>query len=213
VDRVSFDISYEPVDRFLTCMEDYTVHLRNLSPTIATMISMLAYVRDLGGSVFFVGTGGGAANAMHAASDFRQQCNIQTFTPWDNLAYMSARINDGGWTTSYRDWLNSFRIGPHDLLFVLSVGGGSIDPPVSENIVEAIRYAICSGAAVMGIVGSSKGYLAQLGPACICLDVDELDLLTPLTESFQVLICHLLAWHPMLRERNTKWEKVADAVS
>ena len=77
-------------------------------PTIATMVNMLADVRDLGGRVFFVGTGGGAANAIHAAADFRQLCNIQTFTPWDNPAYMSARINDGGWTTSYRDWLESF---------------------------------------------------------------------------------------------------------
>jgi len=179
-------------------------------PTLGNMVNMLRHVRDVGGSVFIVGTGGGAANAMHAASDFRHLCNIQTFTPWDNPTYMSARINDDGWPVCYRDWLKNYKIGLHDLLFVLSVGGGSIDPPVSENIVEAIRYAVCSGAAVTGIVGSSQGYLAQLGTSCICLDIDDVSILTPLTESFQVLICHLLAWHPMLRDRKTKWEMVKD---
>jgi len=174
---------------------------------------MLCHVRELGGSVFIVGNGGSAANATHAAADFRQLCNIQTLTPWDNPAYMSARINDVGDRVSYRDWLDSFKMGPHDLLFVLSVGGGSIEPPVSENIVEAIRYAVCSGAAVTGIVGSSQGYLAQLGTPCICLDIDDVSVLTPLTESFQVLICHLLAWHPALRDHKTRWEVVGNAIS
>lgn len=205
---------YIPIMFFLDALDGNSVHLRNISRNIVTMLDMLWNVRDVGGSVFIVGTGGSAANAMHAASDFRQLCNIQTFTPWDNPAYMSARINDDGWTTSYRDWLDSYKMGPHDLLFVLSVGGGSVDPPVSGNIVEAIRYAVCSGAAVTGIVGSSQGYLAQLGTPCICLDIDDVSVLTPLTESFQVLICHLLAWHPMLRDRKTKWERMRnDAIS
>ena len=53
----------------------------------------------------FLGVGGSAANCSHAVNDFRKICNIEAYTPSDNVAELTARINDEGWETSMSEWL------------------------------------------------------------------------------------------------------------
>jgi len=204
---MSGDKLHDSIQEFFGCSIAVHNHLMGKSGLLAHMVNSLYQVKDDGGSVFIVGTGGSAANALHAAADFRRLCNIQTFTPWDNVAGMSALVNDEGWLVAYVRWLQSYNICANDALFVLSVGGGSVDPPVSENIVEAIQYAMSVSARVMGIVGDPNGYLARTLPV-LCLDIEDVSVRTPLAEAYQGLICHMLAWHPLLRERRTKWETI-----
>ena len=85
--------------------------------------------------------GGSAANASHAVNDFRKICNIECYSPADNISELTARINDDGWNKSYKDWLVVSRLKKKDMLFIFSVGGGNIKKNVSMNIVEAIKYA------------------------------------------------------------------------
>jgi D-sedoheptulose 7-phosphate isomerase len=64
----------------------------------------------------------------------------------DNVSELTARINDDGWETAYREWLIGRRLNSKDLLFIFSVGGGDMKRNISSNLVSAARYALQTGA-------------------------------------------------------------------
>src|SRR3954454_223314 len=98
--------------------------------TVDEMATRLAAVRDGGGRLFVLGVGGGAAHASHAVNDFRKLCEIEAYAPSDNVAELTARVNDEGWETTYAAWLETSRLSAGDAVLVFSVGGGSRAPQV-----------------------------------------------------------------------------------
>src|SRR5712671_5708198 len=112
--------------------------LGQLNPeTMEKMVDLLGAVRDRGGRLFILGVGGSAANASHAVNDFRKICGIEAYAPTDNVSELTARTNDDGWASVFEQWLKVSRLGPDDLLLVLSVGGGNAAKNVSPNLVAA----------------------------------------------------------------------------
>ena len=167
---------------------------------------VLAATRARDGRLFFCGSGGGAGHASHAACDFRKLAGFEAYCITDNVSELTARVNDDGWDTSYANWLRSSKLRAGDCLFVFSVGGGSIEPPVSVNLVNAIRLAKEVGASVVGVVGRDGGALRQLADACVLLPTVDPKLVTPQTEGLQALAWHLLVSHPFLAASIAKWE-------
>src|SRR6185369_2278124 len=117
------------------------------------MIHVLAETRARGGRLFILGVGGGAGNASHAVNDFRKICGIEAYTPTDNVAELTARVNDDGWETSFSNWLRVSRLGAKDLVLIFSVGGGDLARNISPNLVRALEHAKQVGTPVCGIVG------------------------------------------------------------
>lgn len=175
---------------------------------IEKMAALLAETRDRGGRLFVLGVGGSAANASHAVNDFRKICDIEAYTPTDNVAELTARINDDGWASVFEQWLKVSRLRRDDLVLVLSVGGGNLEKNVSANLVAALKHAKEVGARVIGIVGRDGGYTAQVADACAIIPVVNATHVTPHTEAFQGLVWHLLVSHPRLKVAQTKWESV-----
>ena len=175
---------------------------------IERMVAVLAEVREAGGRVFFVGVGGGAANASHAVNDFRKIAGMECYAPSDHIAELTARINDEGWECSYAQWLRGSRLSARDALFVFSVGGGSLEQRVSVNLVESLRLAGRVGARILGVVGRDGGYTAQAAEACVVVPVVSGDAVTPHTEEFQSVVLHLLVSHPRLKMERTRWESL-----
>jgi D-sedoheptulose 7-phosphate isomerase len=165
----------------------------------------LAELRERGGRLFVVGVGGGAANASHAVADFRRLCGIDALCPVDNVASLTAGINDESWEEWYATWLRDHDVAARDALMVLSVGGGSPEHGLSPNIARAVSEAASAGAPVYGIVGRDDGVTARLGDVVVIVPAPP-ESLTPLTESFQSVICHMLATHPRLAVRPATWE-------
>jgi D-sedoheptulose 7-phosphate isomerase len=168
----------------------------------------LARVRSAGGRVFWLGVGGSAANCAHAVNDLRKLAALECYAPTDNVAELTARINDEGWASSFAEWLKVSRLGPRDAVFVLSVGGGDEVRNVSPNLVAAIRYARQCGATVLGIVGRDGGFTAQHADAAIVIPTVNPAHVTPHTEAFQAVILHLLVTHPQLKVGATRWESL-----
>ena len=110
------------------------------SETIEAMVQLLKSVKDAKGRLFFLGVGGSAANAGHAVNDFRKLAGIESYAPTDNVAELTARTNDEGWSTVFSGWLKVSNLDANDCLFILSVGGGDKDRGVSANLCEAIDY-------------------------------------------------------------------------
>ena len=177
---------------------------------IEKMVSFLVNIRESGGRLFFLGVGGGAGNASHAVNDFRKICNIESYTPSDNVSELSARVNDDGWDTVFVNWLKGSRLKDSDGVFVFSVGGGNAEKNISANLVRALEHAKGVGAKVFGVVGRDGGYTAQVADACVTVPTVNPDSVTAHTESFQAVIWHLLVSHPDMKVSEMKWESVVE---
>src|SRR3977135_2113056 len=130
--------------------------------TIERTADLLVDLRERHGRLFMLGVGGGAGHASHAVCDFRKIAQIEAYSPSDNVSELTARVNDEGWDTAYANWLRASRFGSKDCLFVFSVGGGSISPAVSVNLVEAMKLVREVGASLVGIAGRGGGALREL---------------------------------------------------
>jgi D-sedoheptulose 7-phosphate isomerase len=173
---------------------------------VEKMVEILAAVRGGGGRLFFLGVGGSAGSCSHAVNDFRKLVGLESYTPTDNVSELTARTNDEGWATVLVEWLRTSRIGSRDAVFVLSVGGGSLEKNISPNIVTALQHAKEVGAKIIGIVGRDGGYTAQVADACVLIPTVNPESITPHTEAFHAVIWHLLVSHPRLKANPTKWE-------
>jgi len=197
--------------RFITFSERHLQEAREIVEAIDVapierMVSILVEVRETGGRLFFLGVGGSAGNCGHAVNDFRKIVGIEAYAPTDNVSELTARVNDEGWETVFVEWLKTSRLKPIDAIFVLSVGGGSLEKNVSPNLVRALQYAKEVGARVLGVVGRDGGYTAIVGDAVSIVPTVNPEAVTPHSEAFQAVIWHLLITHPLLKTHQTKWE-------
>ena len=179
---------------------------RNLDVTkIALMVKTKKSCKKNKGRIFFLGVGGSAANCSHAVNDFRKLCNIESYSPTDNVSELTARINDESWEESLVGWLKTSNLSMNDCLFIMSVGGGNIEKKVSVNLVNAVNYGLKKKSKIVGIVGKDGGYTAKKSNNVFIVPVAKDKLITPLTESYHAVIWHCIVSHPMLQKNKTKW--------
>lgn len=157
----------------------------------------------LKGRLFILGLGGSAANASHAVNDFRKLCKIEAYSPTDNMAEITARINDDGIDTVFSNWLRVNKFNNMDALFILSVGGGT--PESSPCLIEAIKLAKEMRAKVYGVVGKRDGATGKNADIAICVPTIEKKWITPISEALQMVVLHCLVSHPLLQKQKTKW--------
>jgi D-sedoheptulose 7-phosphate isomerase len=195
-------------------LEEVAAIARQLdADAIERMAAELVRVRDAGGRLFIIGVGGGAGHASHAVNDFRKLCGIEAYAPTDNVSELTARVNDEGWDTAYREWLRGSRLGTADAVLVFSVGGGSREHGLSVNLVEAVELAKEVGAAVLAVVGRMDGTAARLADACVVIAPTPDERRTPHVEAFQAVVWHLLVSHPSLASQPGTWEQVERAAA
>lgn len=176
--------------------------------SVDLIVDELVAVRERSGRLFCIGSGGGAAHASHAVCDFRKLGRIEAYSPSDNAAELTARVNDDGWSTSYAEWLRGSRIGAQDMLLVFSVGGGDAERGISPNLVQAMELAQSADASIAGIVGRDGGYTAKVAKACVTVPTVNSHSVTPHTEGMQSVVAHLLVSHPRVTVETAKWESV-----
>ena len=171
-------------------------------------VKLIFGVRNNNGRLFILGVGGGAGNASHAVNDFRKLVGIEAYAPTDNVSELTARTNDDGWNSVFVNWLRGSRLNSKDCIFVISVGGGNEEKNISTNIVMALKYAKEVKAKILGIVGRDGGYTAKIADVAIIIPTINPDMVTPLTESFQAVVWHLMVSHPILKVQEAKWESM-----
>jgi len=172
---------------------------------IDKMVIELSKVRKRNGRVFCIGIGGSAANCSHLVDDLRKLCLIDALTPMDNVSELTARINDDGWNTSILNSLKVSQITSNDIIFVLSVGGGSLEKKISLSIVTVAKYCLKNQIKVIGIVGKKNGYTYKNGDFVVSIPVETSSLVTPISESFQSIVWHSIVSDPRLQLHKTKW--------
>ena len=172
------------------------------------LIERILKLKKEKGRIFFIGVGGSASNCSHAVNDFRKIAEIESYTPLDNVSELTARTNDEGWETVFSTWLHRSRLSKKDLVFVLSVGGGSIKKNVSVNIIKAIDYSISKQCDIAGIIGRDGGYVNKKSKFCVIIPTQSIETTTPHAESWQAVIWHLIVNDPRLLSYSNKWETI-----
>ena len=158
--------------------------------SVASFVDLLQEAKDRGGRLFIFGVGGSAANASHAVNDFRKIFGIECYTPTDNVAELTARINDEGWSTSFVEWLKVSKFNSNDISMILSVGGGSVT--TSQNLVEVMKYTRQKEGNLISIVSRDGGIAKQLSDCCVHIPVVAEKRITPHAEEWQGIIWHLV---------------------
>jgi len=168
-------------------------------------IKLLKKIRNNQGRLFIIGIGGSAGNASHAVNDFRKLCNIDAYTPVDNISEITAKTNDEGFETIFDTYLKLCKINKKDMLLIFSVGGGNLKKRVSTNIIKAIKFVKKKKIKIISIVGRNDGYAYKNSDIKILIKVKDKKFVTPISETFQALIWHLFVSHPDLQTKKTKW--------
>jgi len=172
---------------------------------VTGLVNELVKIKKKGGRVFFLGVGGSAGNCSHAVNDFRKICNIESYTPTDNVSELTARINDEGWSSSFVNWLKVSKFKKKDAIFILSVGGGNKKKNISTNLVMAIDYAKKINANILGVIGKVDGYAKKSSNKVVVIPEVDKKMVTPFSEAFQAVIWHCLVSHPLIKTNKTKW--------
>jgi len=179
---------------------------KSLNPKeIEDFIIAIKNLKNKKGRLFILGVGGSAGNASHAVNDFRKLCEIETYSPMDNISEISARTNDEGFSTIFDEYLKVSKLNKNDGILIFSVGGGNLKKNVSVNLINAIKYAKKKKSTILSILGRNDGYAALNSNHSIIITPKNEKLLTPISESYQSVIWHLIVSHPQIQKNKTKW--------
>jgi D-sedoheptulose 7-phosphate isomerase len=132
-------------------------------------------------------------------------CEIECYSPTDNVSELTARTNDEGWKTIFVEWLKISNLNKKDAIFIFSVGGGNKEKKISENLIYAIDYAKHKKARIFSFVGKKDGYAYKKSDISVLIPIIDPKMITPFSESFQTVLWHLLVSHPKLKKKPTKW--------
>lgn len=118
-----------------------------------------------GGTVFFCGNGGSAADAQHFAGElvarFRKERKaLPAIALNTNTSILTAVANDTGFEKIFSRQLEA-HAKPGDVLVAISTSGNS------DNVIEAGRYAQEKGLKVIAMTGADGGNLIELADAVI----------------------------------------------
>lgn len=182
-------------------------HKIDLEP-IQGMVRVISSLKKNNGRLFVLGVGGSAANASHAVNDFRKICNIEAYCPTDNVAEITARTNDEGWETVFKNWLIVSKLQSKDVLLFFSVGGGSLKNKISINLIKAANFAKSKKVKILSVIGKKDGFLNKISNYCCVIPVVNFKNRTPHSETFQVFVWHMLVSHPELKTEKTLWESI-----
>ena len=178
---------------------------RIIKNDVEKIVSGLVDIKKRKGRLFLLGVGGSAANCTHAVNDFRKLCGIECYSPVDNSAELTARINDDGWDSSFSEWLKVSNLTSKDGILIMSVGGGNLKRKVSVNIIKAIDYAKKKKSKIFGIVSRDGGYTLKKADYAVLIPIKNKMLVTPISEAMQAVIWHYIVSHPKTQINKTKW--------
>lgn len=173
--------------RDLAKLAEDTTALADRAAAIATR-----YVTTLenGGTLFFAGNGGSAADAQHLATEYmvrygRTRRALPAIALTTDSSLLTAAGNDLGFPQVFARQVEALcRRG--DLLILHSTSGAS------ENLLEAATRARARGAAVVAFLGRDGGALLKLVDEALVIPSEETSHIQELHLAIEHAICGLV---------------------
>jgi D-sedoheptulose 7-phosphate isomerase len=151
---------------------------------IAAIADRYASTLRGGGTLFFAGNGGSAADAQHVATEYvvRYQTNrpaMRAVALTTDTSLLTACANDMGFDEVFARQVEALA-DPGDLLVLHSTSGES------PNVIRAAQAAKARGVGVVALLGRTGGQLKNLA---------DLVLVVPATETARIQELHLAIEH------------------
>ncbi len=158
-----------------------------LSPQIAEAAELVRRTLTSGGTLFFCGNGGSAADAQHMATEYvvRYMQNRRAYPAialTTDTSLLTAAGNDLGFDHIFSRQVEAL-VRPGDLLFIHSTSGNS------PNVLEAARAARTKGVPVVSLLARDGGALAALSDVALIVPTNRTDRAQELHLCIQHLIC------------------------
>ena len=179
--------SPKPHDLFSQSLQEHLRVVKQLESSLPLLQSMAdAIVASLrkGGTIYWCGNGGSAADSQHMAAELvgrfrRERRALASVSLTTDTSILTALGNDYGFETVFSRQVESL-CKPADVLIGISTSGNS------ENVCRAVTKAREIGAHTLVMTGASGGKLAPLAHACFA---------APSSETARIQECHSLAAH------------------
>jgi D-sedoheptulose 7-phosphate isomerase len=156
---------------------------------IAAAASLVGGVLAGGGTLFFCGNGGSAADAQHIATEYvvrymRDRRALPAIALTTDTSLLTAAGNDLGFEHVFSRQVEALA-RPGDLLVVHSTSGNS------PNVIRAAEAARAKGAKVLALTARDGGALRPLADVAIVVPTDRTDRAQELHLLIQHVICEL----------------------
>ena len=143
-----------------------------------------------GGTIFFAGNGGSAADAQHIAAEYvvRYQTTrpgLSAIALTTDTSVLTACANDLGFDEVFARQVES-HVRPGDLLVLHSTSGES------PNVIRAAQSAKARGVPVVAFLGKSGGPLKALADVALVVPADETARIQELHLAIEHIICDIV---------------------
>ena len=160
-----------------------------LPDEIAAAAMLVRAVLADGGTLFFCGNGGSAADAQHIATEYvvrymRNRRALPAIALTTDTSLLTAAGNDLGFEQVFSRQVEAL-VRPGDLLVIHSTSGNS------PNVVRAAEAARAKGAKVLVLTARDGGALSPLAHVAIVVPTDRTDRAQELHLTIQHIICEL----------------------
>jgi D-sedoheptulose 7-phosphate isomerase len=180
---------------------DSVAHLRDLAkiaahaadtlgPSIAKGAEMVRATVKRGGTLFFCGNGGSAADAQHIATEYvvrykKARRAIAAIALTTDTSALTAIGNDFSFDQLFARQIEALG-RPGDLLILHTTSGNS------ANLLEAAEAAKEKGVATLALSAKGGGALATIVDHCIVVPTDRTDRAQEIQLSIQHSICEMI---------------------
>ena len=164
-----------------------TASAETLGPAIDKAAAMVAATVKRGGTLFFCGNGGSAADAQHIATEYvvryqRERRAIAAIALTTDTSILTATGNDYGFDQVFARQVHAL-CKPGDLLILHTTSGKS------PNLLAAIHVAREKSVATLALSAKGGGPIAEAADHCIVVPTDRTDRAQEIQLAIQHAIC------------------------
>ena len=183
-------MNQERLERGLELLADTVLASKQLAPKVVKVAARYADVLRMGGTLFFCGNGGSAADAQHMATEYvvrymRTRRALRAIALTTDTSILTATGNDLGFDEIFARQVEALA-RPGDLLVVHSTSGNS------PNVIRAAEAARHLGVAVLALSARDGGRLRALADHCVLIPVERTDRAQELHLMIEHIICELV---------------------
>ena len=161
-----------------------------IMPDLERAATMMREATDRGGTLFFCGNGGSAADAQHMATEYvvrytRNRRAYPAVALTTDTSLLTACANDFGFDEVFARQVEALA-RPGDLLVIHSTSGNS------PNVLRAAEAARAKGVAVLAFSARDGGRLRELADHSVIVPTDRTDRAQEVHLCVEHVICDII---------------------